>query len=380
MPEEPVVGKITLQSEDSFVFSDDGESHQVAFEATLDWTASASQDFVTVEPKAGQAGENAITIRIGENPQYEPRTATVTITCGEDNKTIDLTQKQKGALLLTESTVNVNAEGGMVTIVAKATSNVTYAIDSECAEWIKEPVKAGLTEYNFDFLVLANESEEARSGKIVFTNETGDTETITIQQAGVEPELPANVHGKVTCNGVGLEGVLISDGVEIVKTDAEGNYRLHSDKHWRYVFVINPAGYDFPLEGILPAHYKLLSQNAEVEEEVNFELEKTQEDNYTVLVLGDMHLSNWSRLGDLAQFSAVATDINKTINETPGKKYVLTLGDMTWEQFWLSNGYAFTEYLMTMNSSFTDLPFFHTMGNHDNEMEIGGDFEKALKI
>ena len=376
---EPVVGKITLLSEDSHVFSDDGESYQLAFTATLDWTASASEDFVTVEPKAGQAGENAITIRIGENPQYEARTATVTITCGEDKQTINLTQKQKGALLLTESTVNVKAEGGMVTVVAKATSNVTYAIDSECAEWIKEPGKAGLTEYNFDFIVLANESEEARSGEIVFTNETGDTETITIQQAGVEPELPANVRGKVTCNGEGLAGVLVSDGVEIVKTDAEGNYRLHSDKHWRYVFVINPAGYDFPLEGILPAHYKLLSQNAEVEEEVNFELVKTQEDNYTVLFLGDMHLSNYSRLGDLAQFSAVATDINNTINETPGKKYVLTLGDMTWEQFWLSNGYAFTEYLMTMNSSFTDLPFFHTMGNHDNEMEIGGDFEKALK-
>ena len=100
-PEEPVVGKITLQSEDSFVFSDDGESHQVAFEATLDWTASASEDFVTVEPKAGQAGENAITIRLGENPEFQPRTATVTITCGEDTKTVQVTQKEKGITRVT---------------------------------------------------------------------------------------------------------------------------------------------------------------------------------------------------------------------------------------------------------------------------------------
>ena len=52
---EPVVGKITLQSEASYVFSDEGESHQVAFEATLDWEAAASEDFVIVEPKSGLA-------------------------------------------------------------------------------------------------------------------------------------------------------------------------------------------------------------------------------------------------------------------------------------------------------------------------------------
>ena len=122
---EPVVGKITLTSEDSYVFSDEGDSHQVEFTATLEWTATASENFVTVEPKSGQSGENAITIKMGANPNYEQRTATVTIACGEDKQTINLTQKHKGALLLTDSVLQVAAEGGMVTIVAKATSNVT---------------------------------------------------------------------------------------------------------------------------------------------------------------------------------------------------------------------------------------------------------------
>ena len=376
-----MVGKITLLSEDKFVFSDEGDSHQVAFETTLDWTASASESFVALEPKSGQAGEAAVTIRIGENPEYEERTATVTITCGEDQKTINLIQKQKGALLLTESVVSVAAEGGLVTIVAKATSNVIAAIDADAKAWISEVDTKGLVEYKFDFQIAANESEQPRSGKIVFTNEENKEETITIEQAGVyvEPEVTANVYGKVTCNGTGVADVLVSDGVEIVKTDAEGNYKLHSDKYWKYIFVINPAGYDFPLNGIIPGNYKLISQNPEIEEEVNFELNKTQEDNYTLLVLGDMHLANWSRVNDVQQFNAIATDINNTIDQLPGKKYVLTLGDMTYEQLWLSCGYAFPEYLKTMNSSFTDLPFFHTMGNHDNEMEVGGDWEKAQK-
>ena len=182
-----MVGKITLLSETSYVFSDEGENHQVAFEATLDWTATASEEFVTLEPRSGLAGEGSVTIKIGKNPNFEPRTATVTITCGEDTKTINLTQKQGGALLLTESEISVAAEGGMVTIVAKATSNVTYAIDANCADWVKVPSKTALSEYTFEFMVLPNEAETSRTGKIVFTNETGNKETITINQAGVEP-------------------------------------------------------------------------------------------------------------------------------------------------------------------------------------------------
>ena len=376
---EPVVGKITLQSEDSYVFSDEGGSHQVEFTATLEWTATASENFVTVEPKSGQSGENAITIKMGANPNYEQRTANVTIACGEDKQTINLTQKHKGALLLTESVLQVAAEGGMVTIVAKATSNVTYAIDSQCAEWVKEPGKAGLVEYSFDFMVLPNESEDSRSGQIVFTNETGEIETITIEQAGVQPEPTGNITGKVTCNGAGVPDVLVSDGYEIVKTDAEGNYVLQSNKKCGYVFVTNPAGYDFPVEGVLPTNYKLLlSQNTETVEEVNFELEQAPSENYTLLVFGDMHLAN--RTNDVEQFTKVAADINNRVDATPGKVYVLTLGDMTWEMYWLDNNYGFAEYKNTINNTLRNVTMFHTMGNHDNEMEVGEDWPKSLKF
>ena len=184
---EPVVGKITLLSDDSYVFSEDGETQQVAFSATLDWSATSSEDFVTIEPASGLADvECAITLRIGKNPNYEDREATVTITCGEDSKDIHVTQKKSGALLLTESSISVEAVGGTVTVVAKATSNVTYQIDEACADWVKVPSKSTLSEYTFDFLVLPNEAETSRTGKIVFTNETGNTETVTIEQAGVE--------------------------------------------------------------------------------------------------------------------------------------------------------------------------------------------------
>lgn len=375
---DPVVGKITLSTESELVFSDEGESQQVAFTATLDWAATSDQDWMTVEPKSGQAGEAAVTLRASKNTSDEPRTAKVTLTCGEDTKTIEVTQKQAGALVLAQSTIAVEAAGGKITITAKANSNVTATVDAS-ASWITDVTTKALVDYIFDFQIAANESEESRSGKIVFTNNDGNSETVTIQQDGVKPEFPANVKGKVTCGGKGVAEVLVSDGVEIVKTDAEGNYAFHSDKKWRYVFVINPSGYDFPINGILPTNYKLISQKAEDVEEVNFELEKTQEDNYTLLILGDMHLANWERVSDVQQFNSVATDLNKHIAEIPGKKYVMTLGDMTYDVLWVSCKYGLNDYLQTMNNSFSGLPFFHTMGNHDNEMEVSGDVGKAMR-
>ena len=372
---EPVVGKITLLSEDKFVFSDEGDSHQVAFETTLDWTASASESFVTLEPKSGQAGEAAVTIRIGENPEYEERTATVTITCGEDQKTINLIQKQKGALLLTESVVSVAAEGGLVTMVAKATSNVTAAIDADAQSWISEVQTKGLVEYNFQFQVAANESEQPRTGMIVFTNEENKTETITIEQAGVAPEVTGNITGKVSCNGTGLAGVLVSDGIQIVETDQEGNYEMASTKETKFVYVILPSGYEAPTDGFLPQFHKVLTEDVNTPEEANFELNKVDNDNFTLLVCGDMHLAN--RTNDVAQFEKVAVTMNEIANSR-SKVYALALGDMTWEKYWISNNFAYPEYISTMNKNFTNLPFYHTMGNHDNEQAAAGDFDKSF--
>ena len=371
---EPVKGEITLNSSDSIVLSDEGDSKQVSFSATLDWVASSSETWLSIAPKSGQAGDAVISVTAGENTAYDARTATVTLTCGEDTKTVKVTQKQKGALLLTESTISVGAQGGMVTITAKANSNVSATIASDAQSWITDITTKGLIDYVFEFDVKANDDESPRSGQIVFSNEAS-SETITIEQEGIPSA--ANITGKVTCEGTGVPDVLVSDGIEIVKTDANGNYRLQSDKKWKYVFITIPSGYEAPLNGILPEFWKPLQADAETEEQVDFELVKAANDDYTLLVLGDMHLAR--RTGDLSQFEKVAAFINKTIAEASGKVYCLTLGDMTWDMYWIANNYGFADYLQTMNGYFAGIPFFHTMGNHDNEMEVAGDYLKALK-
>ena len=192
-PEEPAAGKITLTSEAPVVLSDEGGSAQIAFNATKDWTATSAEAWLTVEPKSGKAGDTGITVTASANDTYDEKTATVTLACGEDSKTVTVTQKQKGALLISEGLQPVGAEGGQVTITAKANSNVTAAIADDAKGWITDITTKGLTDYVFSFEIAANTGEEARSGEIVFTNESG-SETVTVNQEG-KPALPENPYG-----------------------------------------------------------------------------------------------------------------------------------------------------------------------------------------
>ncbi|HYM85310.1 MAG TPA: metallophosphoesterase N-terminal domain-containing protein, partial [Pseudoxanthomonas sp.] len=57
----------------------------------------------------------------------------------------------------------------------------------------------------------------------------------------------ANGNGMVDQGEKGVAGVKVSDGKRIVSTDAQGSYVLPlHEGHGQTLFVIKPAGYDFP--------------------------------------------------------------------------------------------------------------------------------------
>lgn len=205
----------------------------------------------------------------------------------------------------------------------------------------------------------------------------GMTELSILRALSVEPQEGTNVYGLVTCEGKGVEGVLVSDGDLFVKTDSKGIYQMKSQKKWQYVFVVIPGGYEVPMQGVLPQFHATLTQSPAVAERKDFELIKSDNDNFTLFVLGDMHLAN--RNDDIAQFNTFAKSLSKSVSESPGKRYCLTLGDMTWDLYWYSNSYTFPQYLETVNTNFSNVAFFHTMGNHDNDMNSVGDYNKSFR-
>lgn len=195
----------------------------------------------------------------------------------------------------------------------------------------------------------------------------------------VEPDPESTVYGLVTCDGDGIPGVVVSDGVEVTVTDENGFYQMASDKKWGYVFISVPSGYEVPSDGILPQFHHYLKAAKNEAERADFVLtEVPGQDDFKLLVFGDMHLAN--RTSDLSQFRNFTNDVSDYLAAHSSENiYALTLGDMTWDLYWYSNSYAFPDYLFTMNQAIDGLQIFHTMGNHDNDMKTFSDFDAATQ-
>ena len=196
----------------------------------------------------------------------------------------------------------------------------------------------------------------------------------------IELEKGNNVYGVVKCGSVGIKDVVVSDGYEVVKTDANGVYQFRSKKEHKYVFISVPSGFEAMAEGVLPKVHQQLTKSATEVERVDFMLKEVgDQTNHTMLFFGDIHLAN--RTNDRNQFKKFTDEISDFLTANAGKKvYAMTLGDMTWELYWYTNKYAFEEYLVDANAM-RGLTIFHTIGNHDHEMEkgIAGDFDTVVK-
>ena len=200
---------------------------------------------------------------------------------------------------------------------------------------------------------------------------------------GVEPGEGTTVYGKVSCAGQGIPGVVVSDGYEVVQTDSEGVYRMVSGKRHKYVFISLPSGYTAKLDGVFPLIHKQLELRAGVAERKDFELMKVAgQDNHNMLIFGDIHLAD--RTDDRAQFGCFTTDVTNFIAEHSGEQfYAMTLGDMTWDQFWIKpeapeKNYGFKEYASDA-SAMRGLPVFNTIGNHDHSIFYAGDFDTVVE-
>lgn len=201
------------------------------------------------------------------------------------------------------------------------------------------------------------------------------TTTVILAFNNIPDQAGMTVKGTVFALGRGLANVVVSDGVEVTQTDATGIFYLPSKKEKRFLFVSLPGGYEAPVrETVLPVFYKEFTTNRHQVETIDFELRPVNNHQHLILALGDMHLAN--RNNDISQFQNgflqdAATTIKKYQNEGY-KVYGLTLGDMTWDAYWYENGFGFRQYIEALKN--INIPVFHTMGNHDNDPYISGDW------
>ena len=214
-----------------------------------------------------------------------------------------------------------------------------------------------------------------RRGKAV--KQQGKT-TLVISD-GVEPAKGSTVYGRVMCEDKPLKGVVISDGVEVVATDDNGIYQMKSAKKFGYVFISIPSGYEVANDGVRPVNHILLQKDASTAERVDFRVfEAGDQTNHKMLVFGDMHLAG-GRNNDSKWFREFCKEVDAYVQSHNSEKvYAMTLGDMTWDYYWYDRSYQFAQYLNDVKL-IKDLTIFHTIGNHDHDMMLPGDFKNAVQ-
>lgn len=220
-PDAPkVIPEMSVLTTSFSSIPDVGGTLSVAITSNADWSVSipAEADWLSANPINGEAGENiTITLTAAANEGYDKRTANVTVSCknenGEDSAEFTITQKQKGALILTNDVVEVSYEGGKVSVTLSANSDVTYAIADNAKDWIVVAEPAGaptkaLVESTYEFNVLPNPVKEAREGVITFTNEAG-SETVTVKQEALPEPDPELAISPAAISDVAVDGATV---------------------------------------------------------------------------------------------------------------------------------------------------------------------------
>ena len=74
-----------------------------------------------------------------------------------------------------------------------------------------------------------------------------------------------SITGTVTCDGKGVAGVVVTDGINLTKTDAKGAYSLPTkvkDPHCQFVHISIPSGYEAERIGNAPQFFKRVDPKA----------------------------------------------------------------------------------------------------------------------
>ncbi|QNL49553.1 calcineurin-like phosphoesterase C-terminal domain-containing protein [Olivibacter sp. SDN3] len=176
-----------------------------------------------------------------------------------------------------------------------------------------------------------------------------------------------NGNNKKDRKEIGISGVSVSNGQEVVQTDNKGYYEL-PQREDQVIFVIKPRGYQSPLdENNLPknhyihkpqgspAHfkYKGVAPTGPMPTEVNFALlPQDENDSFKALIFGDPQAYNE------AEIDYFSKGIIEDIERIDDVSFGLSLGDLVGDDLSLHS-----PYIQAVKK--VGLPWYNLMGNHD---------------
>lgn len=184
------------------------------------------------------------------------------------------------------------------------------------------------------------------------------------------------VSGIVRADGAPVAGVQVSDGRQIVTTDAQGRYSLVCDPRVENVFITPPSGHvPSSADGVRPDFYSRLKKDGTPERH-DFHLEKQDQSCYSVIFLTDMHLTGADFKPDLQTFREQAMPNIRKQAERAGKRgpvYAFNLGDFSHERYWYQFDYDLEDAYRTLHEAGFPSLMYSVPGNHDNDSAVSTD-------
>ena len=183
-----------------------------------------------------------------------------------------------------------------------------------------------------------------------------------------------NIMGTVTCDGKGVAGVAVSDGVSVTKTDSNGRYWLCTPHLNRTpeVFISVPSGYETTERNGLGPDFYRHTENIDGVQIFNFSLKEVDQTYYTLLAIADSHVLAANEAGPVAASTNDREYYNNLFlpkfqsyaDSCPGPVYGIALGDMTqagsWSRYTLANYRDDT-------AAGIDFMMYSAIGNHDHD-------------
>lgn len=188
--------------EDGVILSPVAGKQTISFTTSEGWMVSMAEPSVqspgwcTVSPMRGTAGNASITISASENTGYDDRSTVITLTAGELQMTIAVTQKQTDAIIISRKSYVLSSEAR--TIQVDLSSNIDHQVMiPEAGNWITQvSTTKALIDSKLQFSVQANEALNTRSGMIIIKDpKTTLADTVTVMQTGKSAVMDEGITG-----------------------------------------------------------------------------------------------------------------------------------------------------------------------------------------
>lgn len=197
-------------------FADMGGTQTLNINTNTSWTASTSEDWLSLSVNRGSSSEEII-VTASPNRHIDARTGTIVISFGEITRKVEVTQEGELIKIVCDE-VLTNSNAKTVTMTLMSEGDWTA---STTDEWLHLDKTSGTGEAEIKVNVDDNASISERTGEITFTNAVA-TRMYTFKQPG----------RMLSCNVSNVEMVSAGGISEVITITTDGKYNISTDEEW----------------------------------------------------------------------------------------------------------------------------------------------------